>query len=144
MNAEAAQRAQPRLRPGRSIAAILLCILINFVLALGIDQLFHSLAVYPPWGAAMPDTGDNLLALSYRLVITVFAGVVALRFAGYAPRGHAIAIGAVGLALGTLGAIATTTGGADFGPDWYPWALAISAIPCTWAAYMIARKHIPS
>lgn len=135
-----------RLRLRRSLAAILIAVALNAVLALGLDEIFHLVEVYPPWDQPMPETSDNLLALSYRLVIAVFAGVVALRFAGYAPGRHALAIGAVGLLLGTAGAVATTIGGADFGPDWYPWSLAASAIPCTWLAWVIARRrmHAPA
>jgi hypothetical protein len=136
--------AGPRLRLGRSVAAILIAVAINFVLALGIDEIFHVIGVYPPWGEAMPDTGDNVLALSYRLVITVFAGVVALRFAGYAPGGHAVALALVGLALGSLGAMAMTGGPIDYGPEWYPWSLAASAIPCTWLSWLIVRKSVPA
>lgn len=142
MSVDIAPASPPRLRLGRSIGAVLICIAINFVFALAIDQLLHIVDVYPPWGQPMPDTGDNLLALSYRLVITVFAGVVALRFAGYAPGWHALAIGVIGLALGSIGAIMMTGGPVDFGPDWYPWSLAIAAIPCTWLSYLIARRHI--
>ena len=132
--------AQPRLRLGRSIAAILIAVLINVVLSLAIDELFHLARGYSPWGEPMPDTGDNLLALSYRLAITVFAGVVALRFAGYALGRHAIVLALVGTALGLLGVWAATRPGMDFGPDWYPWSLAASAIPCTWLAWAIARR----
>jgi hypothetical protein len=139
-----AQTSSGRLRLGRSVAAILIAVALNVVLALGLDELLHLAQVYPPWDRPMPETSDNLLALSYRLVITIFAAVVALRFAGYAPGRHALAIGAIGLLLGTAGAIATTTGGADFGPDWYPWSLAASAIPCTWLAWVIARRRIAS
>ena len=132
----------PRLRPFRSLGAILIAVALNFALALGIDQIFHLTGIYPPWGAPMPDAGDNLLALSYRLLIQVFAGVVALRFAGYALGWHAVALGAVGLALGMLGAVQMTNGPVDYGPDWFPWAIAASAIPCTWLAYLIAKRRM--
>jgi hypothetical protein len=134
------EKAQPRHRLGRSAAAILIAILLNVVLALAIDELLHLTNVYPPWNQPMPDTGDNLLALSYRLVITVFAGVVALRFADYALGRHAIALGLVGTALGLLGVVIATRPGMNLGPLWYPWSLASSAIPCTWLAWAIARR----
>ena len=132
----------PRLRPFRSLGAILIAVVLNVALALGIDQIFHMAGVYPPWGAPMPDTGDNLLALSYRLVIQVFAGVVGLRFAGYAPGWHAVALGTVGFAFGSLGAVQMTGGPVDFGPDWFPWAIALSAIPCIWLSYIIVKRRM--
>ena len=130
------------LRLGRSIAGILVAILLNIAFSLGLDTVFHMAGVYPPMDQGMFETSDNLLAFSYRFIITVFANVIGLRVAGYAPRGHAIALGAVGLALGTLGAVVTTMViEQDLGPDWYPWALAASAIPCAWAALAIVRRR---
>jgi len=132
--------ARPRLRLVRSTIAILIAVAINFVLSIGIDAIFHATGVFPPIGEPMPDAGDNLLALSYRLAITIFAGVVALRFAGFALGRHAVALALVGTALGVFGAVMMTGGPVDYGPDWYPWALAASAIPCTWLSWLIARR----
>jgi len=131
-----------RLRLGRSVAAILVAILLNVAFSIGLDTIFRMAGVYPPVEQGMFETSDNLLALACRLVVTVFANVIGLRVAGYAPRGHAIALGLVGLALGTLGAVVTTIlMEQDLGPDWYPWSLAASAIPCAWAALAIVRRR---
>jgi hypothetical protein len=132
--------SKPRLRLVRSTIAILIAVAINVVLSIGIDAIFHATGIFPPIGEPMPDAGDNLLALSYRLAITVFAGVVALRFAGFALGWHAVALALVGTALGTFGAVTMTGGPVDYGPDWYPWSLAASAIPCTWLSWLIARR----
>jgi hypothetical protein len=48
----------------KSIGAVLAGFLVNVVLGLGTDQVFHMLNVYPPWGVPMTETGDNLLALA--------------------------------------------------------------------------------
>lgn len=131
------------LRLGRSVAAILIAILLNVAFSIGLDTVFHMAGVYPPTDQGMFETSDNLLAFSYRLVITVFANVVGLRVAGYALRGHAIALGLIGLALGTFGAVVTTmVMEQDLGPDWYPWSLAASAIPCAWLAWAIAVRRV--
>ena len=58
---------------GRSIVAVVAGFLAVVALSLATDQLFHVLEVYPPWGQPMNDTGDNLLALSYRVVYTCSA-----------------------------------------------------------------------
>jgi hypothetical protein len=136
---------QSKLRLGRGIAAMLIAIVLNVVLSLALDTLFHLAGVYPPMDQGMFEVSDNLLALSYRLVITVFANVVGLRVAGYALRGHAIALGLIGLALGTFGAVVSTMVMArDLGPDWYPWALAASAIPCAWLSWLIVARRRPA
>jgi hypothetical protein len=126
---------------GRSVAAILIGVVVTVVLSLAVDEVFHLLHVYPPWDEPMNDVSDNALALGYRVVIQTFAGVIALRFAGYAPGVHAIVFGTIGLALGTLGATATGANTAAFGPVWYPWALAVSAIPCAAVSWWIVARR---
>ncbi|HJS21926.1 MAG TPA: hypothetical protein VJ764_04665 [Steroidobacteraceae bacterium] len=125
---------QPR-RLGRSIAAVLAGLVFIFVLSLGIDQLFHVLGVYPPWGEAMNDTGDNLLALSYRLVINVLGCYLTARLAPRNPMRHALILGVIGLILSTVGAIGAIS--MKMGPAWYPILLALSALPCAWIGGML-------
>lgn len=55
---------------GRSALAIAAGFVTIVVLSLTIDQVIHMLGIYPPWGVPMWETSDNLLALSYRLVIS--------------------------------------------------------------------------
>jgi hypothetical protein len=128
-------------KAGRSIAAVLIGVVVTVALSLGVDELFHLAQVYPPWDQPMNEVSDNLLALSYRLVIQTLAGMITLRVAGYAPTGHAIAFGAIGLVLGSAGAIATGMQPEAFGPRWYPWAVALSAIPCAFAAWWIVTRR---
>ena len=52
-----------------------------------------------------------------------------LGWAPYAGRGHALALGGVGVLLATLGAI--TMG--KFGPGWFSLANIVIALPCGWA-----------
>ena len=114
----------------RSTVAVLSGFLAVVFLSLGTDQLLHVLEVYPPWGQPMHEPGLNLLALAYRSVYTVVGGYIAARLAPYAPMRHALVLGVVGLAVGLAGAIVTITK-YDLGPDWYPIALVLIALPCT-------------
>ena len=66
---------------GRSVFAVVAAIVANAVLALGTDQVFHTLGVYPPWGQPMHDASLNLLALSYRIVFGVAAGYLVAKLA---------------------------------------------------------------
>jgi hypothetical protein len=113
----------------RSILAVCLGLLAVFFLSIGTDQILHSLDVYPPWGEPMRDTGDNLLALSYRLVYGVIGGYITARFAPRKPIGHALILGGIGTVLSLLGTIGAIF--MDVGPLWFPIALVISAMPCS-------------
>ena len=115
----------------RSIGAVGAGFLTVVVLSLATDQLFHVLNVYPPWGQPMYDTGQNALALSYRIFYTLLGGYITARLAPRAPMRHVTVLALIGLAAGTAGAIVAITQ-AELGPTWYPIALAVTAYPCTW------------
>jgi hypothetical protein len=115
------------------------------VLSLGTDQVLHELKVYPSWGEPMHDPALNALALSYRLVYGVLGPYLTARLAPFAPMGHAMALGVIGLALASAGAYAALS--MDIGPAWYPIALAISSIPTAWLGgwlHQVRRKRAQS
>ena len=127
----------------RNIPRSVLAIVVGFVavaaLSLGTDQILHVLKVYPPWGVAMWDPALNLLALGYRIVYTIFGGYLAARLAPRNPMRHAIILGVIGLVPSTIGAIVTITQ-MNLGPSWYPIALAIVGLPCTWLGGALHRR----
>lgn len=124
---------------GRSVRAIVAAFVAVFVLSLGTDQVLHMLNVYPPWGQPMYDRGLNALALSYRIVFGILGGYIAARLAPHSPMGHALTVGVIGFVLSSLGAFAAMQ--IDLGPDWYPIALALSAVPTAWlGGYLYLRK----
>lgn len=122
----------PASRPLRSVWAVFASFLVVFILSLGTDQVLHMLNVYPPWGQPMFEPGLNALALSYRLVFGVIGGYVVAGLAPHSPMKHAIIGGVIGLVLSSIGAAIAISKG-DLGPSWYPIALALSAIPTSWA-----------
>lgn len=124
----------------RSVLAIVVGLAINFVAGLGLDQIFHMLGVYPPWGVPMNDPGDNALALSYRIVIAMLSCYVAGRIAPWAPMRHALILGGIGFVLSTLGAIAASQ--MALGPIWYPVALVAVTLPCAWLGGALARRTL--
>lgn len=124
---------------GRSIGAVVAGFLSVAILSLVVDQVLHMLNVYPPWGEPMNDVGDNALALSYRIVITVFGGWLTARLAPQNPMKHAIILGVIGTAFGILGVFATM--GKNLGPMWYPIALAASGLPCTWLGGILRQRQ---
>ncbi len=130
--------ARPR-RLGRSVAAIFAGFVTVVVLSLGTDQLLHVLHVYPPWGQAMYDASLNLLALSYRIVYTVLGGYVTATLAPHSPMRHVWILGGIGFVAGVLGVIASLP--MHLGPSWYPIAIAVTALPCTWLGGMSAVRR---
>jgi hypothetical protein len=128
----------PARRVGRSIAAVVVGIVVVFVLSLGTDQLLHVLEIYPPWGQPMHDHGLNALALSYRLVYGVAGGYVTAWLAPRNPVKHAVILGAIGTVLSILGAIGAIA--LNAGPVWYPIALVITAVPCAWLGGVLYRN----
>jgi hypothetical protein len=131
-----ATSAQPR-NLWRSTGAVLAGFFAVVVLSLGTDQLLHVLNVYPPWGQPMRDPGLNLLALSYRIVYTVLGSYITARLAPRNPMRHALVLGVVGFVVGSAGAIATLP--MKLGPNWYPIAIALTALPCAWLGGVLYR-----
>jgi hypothetical protein len=133
--------SQPR-RIGRSVGAVLAGFLTIVVLSLGIDQILHVLGVYPPWGQPMYEPGLNLLALAYRIVISVLGCYITAALAPRSPMRHALILGAIGVLVSTAGAFAAV--GQNLGPVWYPIALVVVSIPCAWLGgrlYEARRAH---
>lgn len=125
---------------GRSVLAIGAAFIAVFVLSLGTDVLLHATGVYPPWGQAM---GDGLfgLATAYRLVYGIFGSWMTARLAPSRPMAHSLVGAAIGTVLATVGAVVTWNKGPEFGPHWYPLALAVTAIPCGWLGAVIATRR---
>jgi hypothetical protein len=124
--------------PLRSIVAIVVGFLAVVVLSLGTDQVLHILKVYPPWGEPMPQPALNALALSYRIVFTIFGSYLAAKIAPRNPMRHAIILGLIGTVFGTAGAVATIP--MHLGPAWYPIAIAATALPCAWIGGKMASR----
>jgi hypothetical protein len=132
-------------RLGRSVAAVMVGFISVAVFSLGTDQVLHVLNVYPPWGEPMYEPGLNLLALSYRILYTIVGGYITASLAPYSPMRHVLVVGVLGSIVGTAGAIAAINM-ADFGPNWYPIAVALTGFPCVWLGGVIhrARHYNPS
>jgi hypothetical protein len=108
------------------------------ILSLGTDQVLHVLNVYPPWGQPMHHPALNLLALSYRIIYTIMGGYFTARLAPHSPMRHVWILGFIGLFFGTMGVIATLP--MNLGPAWYPIAIALTALPCTWAGGALYQR----
>ena len=116
----------------RRAGAVLAGLLAVIILSIGTDAVLHATGVFPPWGQPMAGA-LFLLATAYRTVYSVAGGYIAARLAPDRPMTHALALGVVGLAVSSAGAVVTWGRGPAFGPHWYPLALIALAMPCAWA-----------
>lgn len=128
-------------RPLRSTLALFLGFLAVIVLSLGTDAILHALKVFPPADQPMWNPGLNALALAYRCVYAILGSWIAARFAPHHPMRHAMILGVIGLALSTLGLVATAS--MNLGPRWYPVALVITTLPCAWLGGMLQQATQP-
>ena len=126
---------------GRSVLAVVAGFVVVVVLSLGIDEILHLLKVYPPWGVPMNEPGLNALALSYRIVITVFSGYVTARLAPRKPMKHVLVGGLIGVVLGIAGVLGAMQ--IPMGPLWYPIAIAVTGFPSVWLGGMLFARSNP-
>jgi hypothetical protein len=114
----------------RSIWAIVAGVIFIIVVTTLVDIALHLVGVYPPLGQPMDHT-LAVVAMSYRVVISIAGAYLTARLAPSQPMKHAMILGFIGTLLGIAGIAATWNKG--LGPDWYPIALAVLAIPQCWA-----------
>jgi hypothetical protein len=102
-----------------------------FILSTAIDVVLHATGVFPPWGQRMAD-GLYLLALAYRIAISILGCYLAARLAPKSAMRHALTLGLIGVVISAAATIITWNFGPAFGPHWYPVALIAVALPCAW------------
>ena len=115
-----------------SLSAVLAGFVATAGLSLGTDEVMHVSGVFPPWGQPMSD-GLFVWATVYRVLYTVLGGYITARLAPRKPMEHALLLGALGMVVGTIGAVATWNQGPQFGPKWYPILIVVTALPSVWA-----------
>ena len=120
----------------RSGGALLLGFVVVVILSLAADQLARMLGLLPPLDAPAPESGALVLPFAYRSVIVVLGAYLVARFAPYAPMGHALVSGVLGLVLSIAGAAAQW----GLGSHWYPVAIVLTAVPYSWVGGVIHRK----
>jgi hypothetical protein len=116
-------------RLGSSIWAIVAGFLAVVILSVTTDVVLHKLGIYPQLGEKM---GDRLFvwATLYRTIYAILGSYTTATLAPNRPMLHALIGAAVGMILGTVGAVATWN--KDLGPHWYAVALIVEAVPCAW------------
>jgi hypothetical protein len=116
----------------RSAVAVLAGLAAVVVLSIGTDKALVALGAFPPI-----ETLPMLIAATvYRSAYAVVGGYLAARLAPEQPMLHAIILGMIGFAVALFGCITMW----HAGNHWYPIALVITALPCTWLGGKLAAK----
>jgi hypothetical protein len=117
----------------KSIGAALAGIFAGAALPTATDVLLRAAGIFPPFNVNEPMSNPLLLlATAYRTVYGVLGAYITARLAPNRPMGHALVLGAIGLAASVVGAVVTWNMGPAFGPHWYPLALVALAMPQSW------------
>jgi glucose-6-phosphate-specific signal transduction histidine kinase len=112
----------------RRVLSVLAGVVAIFVLSSATDLVLETTGVLP--SAPLFDTGLLLLATAYRIIFSVLASYIVARLAPDHQMRHALAFGAVGVVVSTVGVIVNTQ--MQLGAAWYPLLLVAVALPCAW------------
>jgi hypothetical protein len=115
-----------------SSAAVLAGLLANVFLSSATDMVLVAAKVFPPLSefgnpASFSDS-LLLLALLYRTAYGVLGCYITARLVSRRPMAHAMALGAIGFAVGVVGAIATW----GVWTSWYSLAIIAVTLPSAW------------
>lgn len=118
----------------RSAVAVLAGLAVVVALSEGADYVVTKFGLLSFNG---PDpTMAFAVATVYRSVAAIAGGYTAARLAPERPMLHAIILGGLGAVLALTGCIMMW----NLGNHWYPIALVITALPCTWLGGKLAAK----
>jgi hypothetical protein len=126
---------------GRSIWSLFAGFAFVVFATLAADKFLEMLHVFPPLGQYASDQ-PLLFATTYRFVFGVMGSYLTARLAPHSPMLHAMIGGAIGMALATVGAVATWN--QNFGPHWYPIALIALALPQSWLGASLFLRRFPA
>lgn len=112
------------------MGAVFAGLLAIVILSIGSDIALHAADGSSRLGQPMSDA-LFLIATAYRTAYGVAGAYITARLAPNRPMQHALALGAIGVLLGIVGAALTWNRGPEFGPHWYPLALVLIALPST-------------
>lgn len=122
----------------KSIGAVFVGFITVVLLSVGTDFILETAGIFPPQNEPLSYTWVMLLfALIYRCIYTIAGGYVTARLAPNRPMLHAIILGFVGIIAGTIGVFVAW----NVSPQhWYPIALVVTALPCTWLGGKLKRN----
>ena len=120
----------------KSIGAILAGMISGAVLSVVTDLVLEKAGIFPPPKPGLFVWWMLLLALVYRGIYTIASGYITAALAPARPLRHAIILGIIGFVVTILGSVVNW----DKSAAWYPLALILITLPCTWLGGFLAVK----
>jgi len=122
----------------KGIGAILAGIVFIVATHSGTDFVLESLGIFTQPSEGFHTTWMVVTATIYRSIYTVAGGYLTAALAPSPPMRYVVILGIIGTVAGILAAIVTIPMG--IAPAWYPIALAVLALPCTWLGGKLKTK----
>lgn len=125
----------------KSIGAVLAGLIFIGVTHSTTDAILESIGVLPK-GHLNVSTLLILFVIFYRAAFSFIGCYLTAKLAPKNPMNHTLLLGGLGAILSAVGAIVTAD--MNIGPAWYPWTLAITALPLAWAAgrlYLVKNQR---
>ena len=120
----------------KSIGAIVAGFLVVGILHVSTDVVLEKSGLFPaPDQPAALGTKFLAIAAIYRNIYNVFGGWLTARLAPSRPVRHAVILGILGLLANIAGGIVMW----KLGAHWYPFVLAILAVPTCWLGGILFR-----
>ncbi|MDQ2855583.1 MAG: hypothetical protein M3R68_04585 [Acidobacteriota bacterium] len=114
----------------KGIGAVLAGIIFIVVSHTATDLVLEKLGIFPPPSQGLHITWMVVTATIYRSLLTIAGGYLTAALAPNRPMMHAVILGLIGIVASTAGAIMMMP--LNLCPTWYPIALVVLALPCTW------------
>jgi hypothetical protein len=124
------------MKVAKSIGAILVGVIAIVVLSVITDMILEKSGIFPSPEQGIFVPWMLILALIYRCIYAVAGGYTTATLAPNKPMLHAIILGVIGIVASAFGAIAAW----NLSAHWYPIALVITALPCTWLGDKLKTK----
>jgi hypothetical protein len=123
----------------KNFLAVVAGLAFTILVAVGMDNVMHRTGVFSLEATDMTTSGW-LVAMSYRLAAAVAGGWITARLAASRPMFLATLLGVFGTVIGLAGLFVVWQARPALGPVWYPLALVLTAVPCTWLGGRLAKR----
>lgn len=123
----------------KSVAAVLAGLIFIFISHSLTDFVLESAGVFPPPSEGLHVTWMLIVALSYRIILSIAGCFITAKLAPQNLMKHALILGFIGVFLSTVGAVIGIQ--MNMSDTWYPIALILVSLPCAWIGGRLASSN---